>query len=431
MLLSALLVAGLAGSSASAPTAANAPQGQEKSPIWADSWEDAKTKADLQERLILLVFVGERCPTCKPLEEGVLTDPRVMSWMERHVIALRCFEDEEMNALYGVDRYPALVLLDRSLKEIDRVNEYLEPPSMVMALIDVFEGRGGVARAQRELEANPDDPEAHLLLARALRNRGRSLPALEQFLWLFDHYRGDPAMEDKRMGEILGDIKVLSRGLPAATLALQERRDAAASTLIDAYDPATPVEELKLCARELWQLNGAINNVNHTLYAWDTLRKREGFPQEVVDELFVTTVQSSLIQNKRYADFLDAIGDPLVALDRALAQVQQDRARLVEERASEREVLSVGNAVAYRATWYYQALYGTGRKAEADAIIDMLLAIEGTPQAYVLMVGALHDSGRKPEAELLRLEGIEKLPESSEKKRFEQVTKRTLTRPVR
>ncbi|HVS19862.1 MAG TPA: hypothetical protein VMT18_14750 [Planctomycetota bacterium] len=431
MLLSALLFAAQVGPSATAPTAPGTPGVQERSPIWAEDWADAQVRADLQNRLILLVYLGERCAACRPLEEGVLTDPRVLGWMERHVIALRVFDDPEMDALYGVERYPALVLLDRGLKEVDRINEYLEPPAMVMALIEVYEGRGGVARAQRELDANPDDPQAHLLLARALRNRGRSTPALERFLWLFDHYRGDPAHEKERMGEILGEIKVLARGLPAASRAMQERRDAAASTLIDAYDPDTPLDELLLSARELWQLNSALSNITHTNYAWDTLRKRVDFPREVVDELFVTTVQANLIQTKRYQDFLDAVGDPLVELDRALAEVQAERERLVAEGSGEMEILNVGNGVAHRATWYYESLYGVDRRAEADAVVEMLLALEQTPQAYVLMVGALLQTGRKEEAKALRAQGLEKLPESSEKRRFERVTKQMLSRPVR
>ena len=431
MLLSALLVAGLAGPAHPVLPARSAEPVQDRSPIWAETWEQAKSMAELQDRLILLVYTGERCTACKPLVEGVLTDPRVANWMERHVIALRCHDDAEMDALYGVERYPALVLLDRGLKEVDRVNEYLEPPSLVIALVDIYEGRGGVARARRELDANPDDPAAHLLMAQALRNRGRSEAALEHFLWVFDHWRGDPAHEAQRMGEILGEIKVIQRGQAAATRALQARRDAAASTLIDAYDPATPIEELLLCARELTQLNMALSNVNHTFYAWDTLRSREGYPREVLQELFVTTVQAELIQKKRYEDYLTAVGDPLVALDKALAEVQQERARLKEERHTELELLNVGNGAAHRATWHYEALFALGRKDEADAVIDMLLTLEGTPQAYVLSVGALYRTGRKDDAIALREKGIEKLPEGNEKKRFERVTQQMLSRPLR
>lgn len=401
---------------------------QRRSPIWARDLEDAKAKAELQNRLLLLVYLGERCPRCPDIEQGVLTDPRVADWMERHVIALRLFDDAEMAALYGVEQVPALVLLDRSLKEIDRVTEYLEPPAMVTALIDVYEGRGGVARAQREVDANPEDPEAHLLLARALRNRGRSQAALEHFLWAFDHVRGDPAREEQRMGEILGDIKVLQRGLFEATRALQARRDAAVSTLIDAYDPRTPLSELLLCARELEQLNGAISQVGHTQYAWDVLRKREGFPKEVVAVLFVTTVQAKLIQDKRYQDYLDAIGDPLVRLDESLAELQQLRARMFEERRSELEIQNAGNGIAHRATWSYEALLGVGRKEDADAVIEMLLALEPTAQAYVLIVGALHHTDRTQEATALREQGLARLPESSEKQRFERVTRQLLSR---
>lgn len=429
MLLPALLLACLPVPQDPTPPADGSPQ--EQSPIWATDWEDAKAKADLQDRLLLLVYLGERCHTCKALEEGVLTDPRVLGWLERHVIALRLYDDAEMDAMYGVERYPALVLLDRGLKEADRVSEYLEPPAMLNALIDVYEGRGGVARAQRELDANPDDPEAHHLMARALRNRGRSEPALEHFLWVFDHYRGDAEKEEFRFGELLGEIKVIQRSLPAATRALQERRDRAASVLIDAYDPETPHEELLLCARELWQFNRALNNIRHTSWAWDTLREREGFPKDVVDELFVTTVQSELITKKRYEDFLEAVGDPLVELDKALAAVQVERAKMVEARRPEREIMSAGNAIAHRATWYYEALFAVGRRDEADAVIDMLLALEATPQAYQLLVTALYRSGRKTDAVALREKGLEVLPDDGEKRRFERVTKRILSKPVR
>lgn len=433
MLLTALLLTGLADPSFSVPAALQEVQepSHRRSPIWASDFEDAKAKAELQNRLILLVFLGERCPRCPALEQAVLTDPRVADWMERHVIALRLFDDAEMSALYGVERVPAVLLLDRGLKEVDRVTEHLEPPAMVTALIDVYEGRGGVARAQREVDEHPDDPDAHLLLARALKNRGRTAASLEHFLWVFDHLRGDPAREAERMGPVLGELKVLQRGLTQASRALQERRDAAASTLIDAYDPETPLPELLLCARELEQLNTAVSNVAHTEYAWEVLRKREGFPQQVVDALFVSTVQSKLIQDERFQDYLDAIGDPLVRLDQELAALQAERVALVEARRPEAEIQNAGNGISYRATWYYQALYGVGRKAEADAVIEMLLALEPSAQAYVLMVGVLHRTERVEEAAALREQGLAKLPDNSEKKRFELVTRKILARAGR
>jgi tetratricopeptide (TPR) repeat protein len=433
MLLPALLIAGLAGPSSPARVArvqAEEPaQGQ--SPIWVADFEEAKAQALLQNRLILLVFVGARCPSCPALENGVLKDPRVVAWMERHVIALRVFDDAELSALYGVETLPAVMLLDRSLKEVDRVTERLEPPAMVTALVDVYEGRGGVARAQRDVDANPEDPDAHLQLARALRNRGRSSAALVHFLWAFDHMRGDPAREEERLGTVLGELKVLQRGSAEASRALQARRDAAASKLIDAYDPETPLAELLLCARELETLNSAISNVAFTEYAWETLRKREGYPREVVDALFVTTVQSKLIQDKRYQDYLDAIGDPLVRLDQELAGLQAQRARMVEERRPAIEIQNAGNGIAHRATWYYDALYGLGRTPEADALIEMLLTLEPSAQAYVLMVGSLHRSGRLEQAAALREQGLAKLPENSEKKRFERVTRQILAQAGR
>jgi hypothetical protein len=413
------------------PPAQGQEDGQRKSPIWAEDFEDAKAKAKLQNRLILLVFLGEKCPRCPALEQGVLTDPRVAAWMERHVIALRLFDDAELSAAYEVEQLPALVMLDLGHAEIDRVVEPLEPPTLVTTLVDIYEGRGGITRARRGLEAHPEDPDAHLALARALMARGRGAAALEHLLWAFDHLRGDTAREDERFGAILGDLKVLQRGLVPATRALQERRDAAASKLIDAYDPQTPLAELLLCARELEAFNAALSNVGHTDYAWDLLRKREGFPREVVDALFVTTVQSRLITDKRYQDFLDGLGDPLVRLDRDLAEIHSKRVRMIEERRPELEIQNVGNGAAHRATWYYEALLGVGRAEEADAVVDMLLALEPTAQAYVLMVGALHRSGRTQEATALRERGLAELPENSEKKRFERVTKQMLARAGR
>ena len=59
-------------------------------------------------------------------------------------------------------------------------------------------------------------------------------------------------------------------------------------------------------------------------------------------------------------------------------------------------------------------------------MIEMLLTLEPSAQAYVLMVGSLHRTGRLEEAAALREQGLAKLPDSSEKKRFERVTRQIL-----
>jgi hypothetical protein len=425
--LAGVLATGTAAASAAPARSAatSQPQAQEQRdpPIWASSFDDAMAKSALQKRLVLLVFLGERCPKCPVIESITLKDPRVQGWMELNVIALRLFDDVELAKRFSVSAVPSILLLDRNGLEIDRITEYMEPPEFVTALVDLKEGRGGLSRARRELEANPDDPQAHLELARVMVLRGRAAEAVEHFFWAFDRMRGDPTLEDERLRKVLGELKVLQRSNNAASQGLKDRRDRAAATLLEGFDPKTPLPELLLCARELVLFNGALGGLNQTMLAWESTRKREGMPPEVVAALFTDMVQSQLLTDRRYQDYLDGLGDPLVKLEAQLAELQAIKVELTLQGKRDIAIQSSGNRISFDAGRYYEALGGVGRPEEAEAVAELLLVMEPTAQAYISLVTAAKRLGQLEKAEAWRQRGLATLKEDGEKVRFERVTR--------
>ncbi len=429
-----MLAAGLLALAAGGGRAGTAPAGptaQEASaPFRELSFEQACQAAREEKKLLLLAFYGLDCRPCEAMEKITLLDPEVRSWLAEHTVAVRIGSgDAALAESYSIARPPVYVLTDAEGAEIDRIAGFKEAEPFLKAAEGIRTATSEMAAARQGFLEHPQDPAVRLRYAKALKSRRRMRESMEQFLWVFDHTRGDPAWTEVRLQEILRELGFFKRTMSELHRELVARRDRAAATLLEGWTPETPVDELLLCARELSALNGDVGQSAHTYFAWDVVRKRENPPREVLDALFNEGTQALLLRDKRYADLLWGLGDPIVILERRLAQVQASRAAESEGKGEARQD-SERNLVLAEAGRYYQALLGAGRDQEASDLVDLVLAIEPCAQAYVALITAARQAERDDVAHALSERGLSSLPPGSDRDHLRKVS-RTLFREER
>ncbi len=422
------LAAVAAARSLIAPWQAGAPEDTE--PFRSLSLEEARKAAHEEQKLLLLAFYRPSCRPCDAMDKITFLDPKVRAWLVEHTIALRLgAEQAGLAETYSVTRPPTFVLAEPDGEEIDRIAGYQDPGQFLEAAEGIRTATSELASVRKALLEQPEDPTLRLRYAKALKARQRAREASEQFLWVFDHTRGDPTWTEVRLGEVLRELGFYKRTMSELQRELVARRDRAAATLLEGWDPEAPQAELLLCARELEQLNANVGQPGHTLFAWDVVRERENFPKEVLDVLFNEGTQSMLLQEKRYAHLLWGLGDPIVILERRLSELQARKSEADDVKRQPR-LSSDRNLLLAEAGRYYQVLLGAGREGEAADLVELLLAIEPCAQAYISLATGAKQAERADLAHSLSERGLSALAPGPERERLRKVT-RTLLREDR
>jgi len=385
--------------------------------------------ARARRRQALIAFYAEGCEPCAALESSTFADPDVLAWLDQRVIAIRLQgRGEEVEQRWRVTEHPTLLFLAPAGEELGRIVGYREPRAFLEEAGAILNGEDGLARARAMLERDPKDPWAHLLLARALRNRRQDAEALGEFLSVLDATRGDPTWRSLREEEVLRELGILALGSREAGAALRERRDRASALLLAPHDEAIPQAELLLAARDLRLFNLALSDTPRTLSIWDQLRQRESTPRAIVDELYGWELSALLMQAQRYGDLLWALPDPLVVVEQKLAEL-----RRLETLAKEDPEISFQPRAEYgrlvnEASSYYEALLGSGREQDATGLADLVLAFETDAHAFTLFLLAARRVGRADVAQAILERGLQVLAAPAEREKLRNAGENALGR---
>jgi hypothetical protein len=386
----------------------------------------ARMWARVKHKVALIAFYSADCEPCRKLDEGALADPKVRALLAERTEAIKLENDgDPFYTFWRVLAEPTLLFITPDGEELGRVQGVPEPEQMLEQVEAILAETDGLAAAKARVEAAAEDPWAHLVLARALRNRQQTAEALREFLWVLDHTRGKPDWRPQREGEVLREIGVLGQRSKDATLALRERRDQQKALLLEppaeGEEPASEAERA-LAARDVRALSSVLGESRAALAVWDELRARPGEPRAVIDELFNVETAAQILQSKRYADLMWAWPDLLVVVEQRMAEIRALRGQAA---LASRETIAAAdlelNRLFGEASGYYEALLGVGREKDAADLAELLIAFEPNVRAYTsLMIGAQR-AERLDKAREIYERGLAEIEAPAEKQRLQRV----------
>ncbi len=109
---------------------------------WEESWESAFSRAESENKPVLVSFEAEWCVWCKKLESTTYRDSAVMSLIAESMVPLTLDVDNEGRALsdtHGVESLPTVLVFSPNGEEKGRINGFLPPGQFVDAVNDILQ----------------------------------------------------------------------------------------------------------------------------------------------------------------------------------------------------------------------------------------------------------------------------------------------------
>lgn len=99
----------------------------------ADNLDDAKSKANDENKSIFVVFDSKTCYYCKLLKENTLNDANVMDKLdEKYVTTIVNIDKQpDIASAYNITATPIMLLLDSNGNEQQRLNGYMGPEELL------------------------------------------------------------------------------------------------------------------------------------------------------------------------------------------------------------------------------------------------------------------------------------------------------------
>jgi len=344
-------------------------------PFHAVSLEEACQLARDESKLVF-VFVTEPRGSAFPyLERPTWGDWRAIDLLIRETVAVKLEAQQNAAELqrYEIEKHPAMLLLNPDGSERRRITGELAAEQLMELLAADLSGEDSLARVREAVErAEGEDPFARERLAQALARCGKLSQALEEYLWCLEvGLRENVPYAAARRRLLLKGVVSLAEQPPPAREALMERRAAMEQTLRSERDSAN-------LARDLAELNRCLGDEARNLALYDRLPTRSKARHILFDR-----VLDQLVAHRRYGDVLAAL-EPLRAFseEARLARIlggSDERGPEASQRRGTRAF-----AVA-RGAKLLEALAGTGRAAEARALVDAILRYDATPETRALL----------------------------------------------
>lgn len=132
-------------------------------------FEEAKAKAQKENKLFFVDFYTTWCPGCRKHTETTWKDPKVIDWISKNAIAIKvdCDKEHDLVKTYNIQGYPTLAFIDYNGKIKDMRLAYMDPEQFLKFCEDAAKGIKTFQKLLKELESNPSDMELTLKVATA------------------------------------------------------------------------------------------------------------------------------------------------------------------------------------------------------------------------------------------------------------------------
>jgi thioredoxin 1 len=341
-------------------------------------FEEALARSRGEGRWLLVDATAKWCGPCKLMDRTTWKDAEVAAWVETHGLAIKLDVDDQSETAQalGIQAMPTVIVF-RGGEEQDRVVGMKKPADLLAWLAGVERGETALDRVERELADPEHDMQGRLELAQALLQGRRFDRALEHYAWLWQHiHRVEPGMGGVRVSFMAGEIEGLTSAYPPARARFAALRDEAEAAAAGAGDAGME-------ARFDWVvLNGALDETDRTVAWFDAVK---GDPASAP---LLAALEHWLIPILRERDRLADIGRLLADPVNKLRGQHEQAQRAVEAMASSGrgDGMSAQMEEALRhhlrdqAGLYHKALGAAGRVAEAAALKDEALKLDGSEE---------------------------------------------------
>jgi thiol-disulfide isomerase/thioredoxin len=391
------------------------------------AFDAALAEATTNNKIVLIDFFTTWCGPCKRLDQTTWKDEKVCAWLAETTVALKIDAEKqaELAQRFAVTAYPTIVFVRADGAFMDRIVGYRAPEAFLADAADALAGRTAIVRAKRAFAGHENETMARAEYAGALANAGFPAEALENYLWCWDHgLEHEQSYSGVRLSFLLSDIARLGRAYPPALQALEERRDAAATTLLaDASEKAS--KGMVQCAKEIAALNRALGQQGNTLELCDRLTALGERGASARSSLASNgEISSALIERRRYADFLALWHDAPGKLDQRIASYRKSStgrpatpARDDDADEAPSDDLDMAESMRKYARGQiadfggqtYEALLGTNAIEAALAVETKLTAFDPSAATVVTLIGHAKRASADEAAAALAMRALERL----------------------
>ncbi len=132
------------------------------------TFEEACKAAEASDRVVFIDFYTTWCGPCKKLDAITWKDEAVVSWLDKHTVALKidAEKEAELAKRYQVKSYPSMVFAEANGDLRARVVGYKAPANFLAAAKDAMAGIKPSDRVREELAQDPNNPQLKKSLAR-------------------------------------------------------------------------------------------------------------------------------------------------------------------------------------------------------------------------------------------------------------------------
>ena len=355
-------------------------------PIDLDS---ARSAAKREQKVVLAVFASPLSADSKRFDSTTMVEPKVRAWVDKKVVAVR-FEVEkrpDLAATYRVHVLPTIVFLSAQGAEMDRLVGFQSGRTFSAEAEAILAGSDALARAEKRLQGHETDPNVRIDYAGALSDRGMLAEASAEYLWCWDHgLENDAAFAPARIDFLLREIQRLGRVYTPVMDALDERSQKLFQRVVDCTADKHEIEDFTALGRIL-------DRGDRTLAAYDRMPDDEscGAPRRAL----VPFLEQALVDAKRYKEVADILGDPLPALEAALASYAEDAKKMEKDKTIDVDAVLKPrlHALPAETALHFEALLGAGRPDDGDKLAQRFLAFDPHGDSYVALIHAAIRAG--------------------------------------
>lgn len=153
---------------------------------WMHDYDQALRTASEQDKPVIAYLETDWCTYCRQMEQTTLIDRDVIESLGPKFVFVKLNAEKdargiELQRRFEVDSYPGILILDRNGEEIDRISGYHPAEEFRDKILFLSSSPLSFRGLSGRISADPNDAEAHFLLAERFRAR-------EQYAEALDHY---------------------------------------------------------------------------------------------------------------------------------------------------------------------------------------------------------------------------------------------------